>query len=228
MSVLSCLRNEFRLERSMTSFWRYNEQTTTWRRPRHPVVAIGDMIAAVCVAIVGFCFAEGVREWLYYGALALLLAVSSIHHWVAESLRLRWADHVMIFVVITFTAIPYLPLLYPAWERVIWLGIMVTLAIGGYMKHRFMGNTWPSLWGYVLSGWPVALLISDQDFWDLFGGAWTFGGICFAAGMCCYAANGIIYASRKPDFFPGLYGYREVQHVALYVAMTLHIAALNM
>jgi hemolysin III len=70
---------------------------------------------------------------------------------------------------------------------------------------------------YVVVGW-CALVVLPQLLHAL-GGA-GFG--LLVAGGASYTVGAIVYAARKPDPVPGVFGYHEVFHACTVVGAALH------
>ena len=63
------------------SFLQHKEGVKSWFRPRHPFVAVHDVvIAGAALVLVGVT-----EEWtrLYFVVLLLMFAASALHHWLS-------------------------------------------------------------------------------------------------------------------------------------------------
>jgi len=74
---------------------------------------------------------------------------------------------------------------------------------------------------YVVVGWS-ALAVVPQLYRAL-GGA-GFG--LLLAGGACYTAGAVVYALRRPDPAPAVFGYHEVFHAFTVAGAALHFAVI--
>lgn len=160
---------------------------------------------------------------VYVVAIALLFGVSAAFHlkrWspVARR-RMRRADHSMIFVAIagSYTAVAGLAL--TGWAQAVILVIVWVGAIVGITLRQVWLNApkWAIALPYVVVGW-CALVVVPQLVHAL-GGA---GFALLLAGGAAYTAGAVVYALKKPDPWPTLFGYHEVFHLCTIVGATVH------
>ena len=160
---------------------------------------------------------------IYMTSIAALFGVSAAFHrvrWsVAARRRMRRADHATIFIAIAGTNTAVAGLALRGWAQV----LILSLVWGGAAVGITVRQTWLDApkWAvavpYVVVGWS-ALVVLPQLLHPL-GGA-GFG--LLAAGGAFYTAGAIVYAARKPDPVPGVFGYHEVFHACTVVGATLH------
>jgi hemolysin III len=151
---------------------------------------------------------------LVFGAgLSLLFGISALYHRIDWSprarQRMRSMDHSAIFVLI---AAGYTPLfgLVPGSHGghralvVVWLGALV-----GTIKSI----AWPSAPKWltatlaVAMGWLVVGEVMDRTA--------TVGALCIGflvASGIVYSLGAVVYARRRPDPLPAIFGYHEVFH----------------
>jgi hemolysin III len=163
---------------------------------------------------------------VFASSLMLLYGTSATYHrvlWRPTWRRIvKRLDHVMIFVLIAGTYTPYCLDVRLAWGIPL-LSVVWTLAgAGALLKLAWPdGPRWLSVALYVGLGWiavfgasavlarysatPVTLLV-------LGGGLYTLGGI--------------IYALRRPDPWPRVFGYHEVFHAFVVAGSAVHYAAI--
>jgi hemolysin III len=163
---------------------------------------------------------------IYVVALAGMLGVSASYHRVHWSPRLHdwWgrADHAMIF---TFIAATYTPLCLLGLDRatghrllaLAWiaagLGIVRALAWPSAPRAVTAGL-------YVAVGWVVLAFFSDvYTAFDRTSLA------LILAGGACYTLGAVVYATRRPDPSPAVFGYHEVFHALVLIACSCHFAA---
>jgi len=169
------------------------------------------------------------RFWaavVYAASLSALLGVSALYHRITWSpAGRRWMgrlDHSMIHLLIAGTYTPFGMLalsdtLAALLLRVAWGG-----AAAGITLHVFWHDApkWLSACVYVTMGWVgVAAMPS------LIGQAgWTPVVLLFVGGLL-YSLGAFVYAVRRPDPVPMVFGYHEVFHTLVVVAASVHYAA---
>ena len=167
--------------------------------------------------------ATGLTAALVYGtSLVVLFTVSAVYHRVYWPLSIRRVigrvDHSAIFLLIAGTYTPFCLLLGPGAGHTllasVWAGALVGIAIVlGW--HGIPKPLRASL--YVLLGWfifPVVpalrAVMGDAALWLLFvGGAF-------------YTTGAVIYATRRPDPFPRVFGFHEIFHLLVVAAAICH------
>jgi hemolysin III len=192
----------------------------------------GHLHQAAFFGAVGACsvliaVAEGSRERIaaviYSLSLAGLYGISSLYHRPHWSDRVRpWMrrlDHSAIFVLMAGTATPLcmlgmnndvgIKLLYCFWIA----------ALLGILKVMFWVNS-PRLVTasfYLAVGWMAAPYVPEI--------AAALGQqklLLVVSGGLIYTAGAIVYALKKPDPFPKIFGYHEIFHALVIVASLLH------
>ncbi|HYO84857.1 MAG TPA: hemolysin III family protein [Dermatophilaceae bacterium] len=162
-----------------------------------------------------------------FGLTALLLfGTSAVYHrgvWSEQTARvLRRLDHANIFLVIagSYTAFAT-SLLSPEQARTL-IVIMWVGAIAGVVFKLFWINAprWVSTPLYVLLGW-VAVFYLEPLYQA--GGPIVLGLI--ALGGLLYTAGAVVFAMRRPNPWPGWFGFHEVFHACTVLAFTAHVAA---
>jgi hemolysin III len=135
---------------------------------------------------------------------------------------MRRLDHSMIFVLIAGTYTPFaLLVLHGALARtiliVVWAG-----ALGGTILNLVWVRAPKPVTAavYIALGW-VAVAAFPQMASAM--GAVGVGLIAF--GGVLYTAGAVIYALRRPNPVPGVFGYHEVFHTLVVVAAAAHFAA---
>jgi hemolysin III len=162
---------------------------------------------------------------VYGASLAALFGVSALYHRITWSARARrWMgrlDHAMIWLLIagTFTPIGLLVLagtsvgaLLPA----VWAG-----ALAGILLHVvwFDAPKWLSAAMYVAVGWSGVFA-----FPHLVGRLGWTPTVLLALGGALYSAGAAVYALRRPDPAPAVFGYHEVFHALVIAAALTHYA----
>jgi hemolysin III len=162
---------------------------------------------------------------IYAFAVSGLLGTSALYHRVTWSARARaWMrrlDHSMIFVLIAGTYTPFAVLvldgtLAQAILIVVWAG-----ALGGIVLNLvwITAPRWLIAAVYVALGWvAVAAMPALTDKIGASGVALLMGG-----GLL-YTAGAVIYATKRPDPSPQVFGYHEIFHALVVAAAAAHFA----
>lgn len=186
--------------------------------PRHPIVCILDIVGAA-VAI-GFLID---RPFLLVLPVAIVAqyGLSCLYHWLPFNKARQTLDHLMIAVLITATYVQFwirsLPVDESVWRTVTLCSVMalillLRIALPSHERLRSALYLVLGVGGFLLS-------ISSPHLLPLMGWVW------FLAGIGLYFVQFAIYALQKPDLFPAVFGFRELQHVILLAASSLHLVA---
>jgi hemolysin III len=200
---------------------------------REPVSGLTHLVFAV-VAVIGatvlITLAAVYRKWWHLGAfivyglsLVLLYLASSLYHLLPVSDRarrvLRQLDHVAIFLLIagTYTPLCLVPLRGP-WGWSLFAAVW-TLALAGMFQAIFavdaprwlVASLYLGLgWLVVVAIWPLVNLVSPEGvFWFFLGGGF-------------YTIGAVIYALKRPDPVPGVFGFHEIFHIFVMLGSLAH------
>ena len=163
---------------------------------------------------------------VYALSLSAMFGASALYHRIDWSPRpaawLRRLDHSMIFVLVAGTYTPFAVLvLAPAlgWTvlAVVWGGALVGIVISLLWIDA---PRWLTALLYVALGW-VSIVVLPQ-LWDRAG---VLAVALMATGGLLYTAGAVVYARRRPDPAPRVFGYHEVFHVLVIAAAAVHFAA---
>jgi hemolysin III len=162
---------------------------------------------------------------IYSLSLVFQFAVSGIYHrvqWTTERARflMRRADHSAIFVLIagTYTPISLLGLAEAEGHKLlatIWIGAAV-----GVLLSLFWVRAPKALVAViaVILGWTIVPYFAETR--RLLGGdTWVV-----LAGGIAYTLGAIVYAAKRPNPYPRVFGYHEVFHVLTIIGAVLHFA----
>jgi hemolysin III len=182
------------------------------------------VLGAVLVIVAGDGRAR-VAAAIYAFAVSGLLGTSALYHRVTWSKRARaWMrrlDHSMIFVLIAGTYTPFALLvlhgtLAHAILIVVWAG-----ALGGIVLNLvwITAPRWLIAAVYLALGWvAVAAMPALADKLGPVGVSLLMGG-----GLL-YTAGAVIYATKRPDPAPTVFGYHEIFHALVVAAAAAHFA----
>lgn len=173
---------------------------------------------------------RGIGTWtalVYALSISAMLGASSLLHrgsWTIEQARiLTKLDHTCIYLLIAGTYTPISLIVLSGVIRVlvfsvVWLGAIVGIALEWLWYRPPRG--WVTT-NYIAVGW-VALIALPQ-LWTSLGVAGFL--LVFLGGMS-YTVGAVIHAARRPDPWPEVFGYHELFHVFVLVALVLHFAAI--
>ena len=165
---------------------------------------------------------------IYAASVAVLFGASALYHrvnWRSIAAR-RWMrrlDHSAIFVLIagTYTPVAVIALDGPLATAIliaVWAGALAGIAL----KLLWIdAPKWVVSLTYVLLGW-VAL----AAFPELFTTLGVIPTLLILAGGILYTVGAVVYALKRPDPVPAVFGYHEVFHVLVIVAAALQYAVI--
>ena len=161
---------------------------------------------------------------LVYGlSLVLMFTASSLYHLVktspARELWLRKLDHTAIYLLIAGTYTPVCVIvLSGAWRWGLLLAIWLLALLGIALKLVYMKTPrWLTVVLYMVMGWlgvvgfgPLLAALPPAAFgWLLAGGL-------------LYSVGALIYATRRLDLWPGVFGFHEIWHIFVSAAGAAH------
>jgi hemolysin III len=167
-----------------------------------------------------------VAALVYAFSLAAMFGASALYHRIDWSPRprawLRRLDHSMIFVLVAGTYTPFaLLVLAPVLGWTV-LGVVWGGALAGVVISLVWIDAprWLTAVLYVALGW--ASVVTMPQLWDRAG---AMAVALLATGGLLYTAGAVVYARRRPDPVPRVFGYHEVFHVLVIAAAAVHFAA---
>jgi hemolysin III len=163
---------------------------------------------------------------VYAASVAALFGTSALYHritWASHAAR-RWMrrlDHSMIFLLIAGTYTPFALLVLDGTLATVILALVWGGAAAGILlKLVWLDAPKPLVAAvYVILGW-VAL----AAFPDLIGKLGIGGVAMVAAGGILYTLGAVVYALKRPDPVPTVFGYHEVFHALVIAAAALQYA----
>ena len=185
------------------------------------------LLAGPLLADHGSTTADQVALSIYAAALVALFGVSAAFHRIRWSpgarRRMRRADHTTIFFAIagTYTAVAVLAL--RDWAQVVILCIAwVGAGIGAAVRQLWLdAPKWAITIPYVVVGWCAIVVL--PELWHALGPA---GFALLVAGGAAFSVGAVVYARRRPDPLPRVFGYHEVFHACTVVGVALQFAAI--
>jgi hemolysin III len=163
---------------------------------------------------------------IYAISLSAMLGTSALYHrvtWTPDVRRwMRRLDHTMIFVFIAGTYTPFALLVMHGTLATLVLIVVWTTALAGLVLNLVWISApyWFTTVVYMSTGW-VAIVTLPQ-LWNEIG---PVGVGMIALGGALYSAGAVVYARRKPDPRPEVFGYHEIFHVLVIAAAAVQYAA---
>ncbi len=164
---------------------------------------------------------------VYAVAVCGLFGVSALYHrvtWRPRARRwMRRLDHSMIFVLIAGTYTPFALLVLDGTLATVILLLVWVGAVGGVIL-KFVWIDAPKAVValiYVILGWVA--LAAFPEMLDELG---ITGTALVAAGGVLYTVGAVVYALKRPDPAPRVFGYHEVFHALVIAAAALQYAVI--
>ena len=164
---------------------------------------------------------------VFAGSVAVMLGASALYHRVAWSPRVRpWMrrlDHAGIYLLIAGTYTPVGVLTVQGATRPVVLGVVWTGAAAAIVLKLvwLQSPRWLSAAVGLGLGWIAVLAIPQVA---------THAGYAavalLAAGGVAYTCGAVVYARRRPDPVPAIFGYHEVFHALTIVAVACQYVAI--
>ena len=160
-------------------------------------------------------------------SLMALYAVSSSYHLgrfpasVRRQLARLDGAVIQLFIAGTFTPIAFHALdgAWRTWSLLIaWI---VALVGAGIAASPVTAPRWVGTAGYIAVGWMTVVPFSKI----VMALPWEAAGLIVLGGVL-YTLGGVVYALKRPDPFPRLFGYHEVFHLLVVAASTAHYVAI--
>jgi hemolysin III len=158
--------------------------------------------------------------------LAGVFGASAAYHrvaWSAPALRrMKRLDHSMIFILIAGTYTPLCLLALNGVWGVVMLATVWAGAITGIVLKQVNIEGMRRLSGflYIALGW-VSIVVLPQ----LFRSMSLTGSVLVVAGGLLYTLGAIVFATKRPDPNPAVFGYHEIWHAFTAGAGLCHYAA---
>ena len=163
---------------------------------------------------------------IYALSVTALFGTSALYHrvnWrtVATRRWMRRLDHTMIFVLIAGSYTPFALLVMHGTLALVTLIAAWSAALAGaiFKLTWIDAPAWLIALVYVLSGWLVVAAVPQllSRLGPVAVGALGLGGILYSAGA-------VIYARKRPDPVPTVFGYHELFHLLVILAAALQYA----
>jgi hemolysin III len=198
-----------------------------WLHAYAAAISIGSGAALVAVAAAMRGGPAGATTAVYAATVTMLFGTSALYH------RLNWSprahavmkrlDHSMIFVFIAGTYTPIAALTLAHTSAAVVLTVVWTGAVFGVLLQSAWPSAprWLSVPCYIGLGW-VAVFVMPQ----LLHNAGVAALALIIAGGAIYTVGAVVYATKRPNPIPGVFGFHEVFHLCTLVAALCHYVAI--
>lgn len=189
-------------------------------------------VAAVCgtvltsIAATRPGIAPVVSVAVYSITICGLFGVSALYHrrvWSPRGYQImRRMDHCMIFLFIAGTYTPFCALLLAPHKAAIMLAVVWGGALAGVTLKLAWPHSprWVSAPLYIALGWVAVAVLPD-----IMHSGGVAALVLMIVGGVIYSVGGVLYALRRPNPWPTVFGHHEVFHAATLVAAICHQVA---
>jgi hemolysin III len=169
---------------------------------------------------------ERISAGVFAAALTTMFGVSALYHrltWRPRARRwMRRLDHAAIYLLIAGTYTPFgLLALSGAWR---WT--LLPIAWGGAMVAIVLKLAWIDAPKWLAAAIGIVLgwlgIVALPQLWTHSGPA---GVALLGLGGVLYTAGAVVYAARRPDPAPAVFGYHELFHLLVIAAAACQYAA---
>jgi hemolysin III len=200
-------------------------------RPRlrgvsHQYAFFASLLLGAALVIGASGAAERTSAVVFATALATMFGVSALYHRITwrprARLWMRRLDHAAIYLLIAGTYTPFALLaLTDVWRwtilPVVWGGALV----GIVLRLAWVdAPKWLAVTTGIALGW-IGVVALPQ--------LWAYAGLTgvglLLAGGVLYTGGAIVYARRRPDPVPAVFGYHELFHALVIAAAACQYAA---
>ncbi|MGO4105819.1 hemolysin III family protein [Leifsonia sp. YAF41] len=205
---------------------RAEDQKPTWRGWIHA----GTFPLTIILGAILLVMADGpAAKWssaVFVASSMLLFGISALYHrfnWQPRTkMMLKRFDHANIFLLIAGSYTPITVLALPPNQAVLLLSLVWGGAILGIAFRMFWigAPRWLYVPLYLALGWGAMMYI--VDFFQANAAMMTL----IVIGGLCYSVGAVVYAMKKPNPVPGVFGFHEIFHALTLVAFLCHWTAI--
>jgi hemolysin III len=189
----------------------------------HFYAAIAAVVGAVVLLLVAGSARAYVGGAIFAASLILLYGTSAAYHRITWTPLMRGLmrrlDYSMIFVLIAGTYTPFCLLVLPNAWGITMLSVIWGVAGGGVLIRVAWPTApkWLAVSLYVTVGW-LALIAA----WELAARLEPSPLVLLVLGGVLYTLGGVVYAIRRPNPWPRVFGYHEIFHLLVILGSVVH------
>jgi hemolysin III len=188
----------------------------------HVVAFVGWLIGGPFLIAAGPDAGSKAALSIYVAGMLTMFGISAAFHrirWSAAAWRrMRRADHSAIFVGIAGTSTAVASLALTGWAKVFLLTFAWVGAAAGIALRQVWLDApqWVVAIPYVIVGW-CPVVVAPQLVRGL---GWVGFSLMLGAGLA-YTAGALVYARKRPDPWPRVFGFHEVFHACTLIGAAL-------
>ena len=199
-------------------------------RPRfrgvtHKYAFYASLITGAVLLVAAPTRKAGAAAAIYAASVSALFGTSALYHritWQPSARRwMRRLDHSMIFILIAGTYTPFAVLVLHGTLA----HVVLAVVWGGALAGVILKLVWIDAPKWLVSGVYVALgWVGVVTIPQLLSRAGVGAVALIVVGGLLYSAGAVIYALRRPDPSPTVFGYHEIFHLLVIGAVALQYA----
>ncbi len=190
----------------------------------HLFAAIAALIGVLVLLVVARHNLLRQAALLIYGlSLVLMFSASATYHLADGSTalmqRLRKMDHSAIYLLIAGTYTPICLYFFSGFWQWGLLSIVWGMALAGVTIKIFIlkAPRWINAGIYLVMGW-LCIIAFKEMLTSMPQAAF----IWLVTGGLFYSLGAVIYMLKKPDFYPGRFGFHELWHIFVILGALCH------
>jgi hemolysin III len=198
----------------------------TWRGWIHAGTFPVAIVLGILLIVLADTTVARVSSAIFVASSLLLFGVSALYHRFTWSERtrvlLKRLDHANIFLLIAGSYTPITVLCLPPDKATLLLSLVwggAALGIG-FRVFWITAPRWLYVPLYVVLGWAAVMFVVD-----FFQANWLMMTL-IAVGGLCYTVGAIVYGLKRPNPFPGKFGFHEIFHSLTLLAFLCHWTAI--
>jgi hemolysin III len=198
------------------------EPRPTWRGWLHAGMTPVALVLGIVLIAVADGAAARIACAVFVASSLLLFGVSAVYHrfdWSPRTkILLKRMDHANIFLLIAGSYTPITVLALPQEKSVLLLWLVWSgAAVGVLFRVLWIGAPrWLYVLLYLVLGY--ASLVFIADFFRADAAMMTL----ILAGGLAYTVGAVVYALKRPNPWPGRFGFHEIFHAFTLVAFLCH------
>jgi hemolysin III len=186
------------------------------------------VLGIIMVAAAGASASERLWLGIYVAGTLTMFGVSALYHtfpWDAHARSImRRLDHSAIFLAIAGAYTPIMAVAVSGWQKVVvlclaWGGAIVGMTLE-WLPIRVPRPLFTAI--YVIVGWSATLALPQ-----LYQNLGPVGFALVLGGGILYTLGALVYALKKPDPWPRVFGFHEIFHLFTVAGAACHLAAIN-
>jgi hemolysin III len=203
-----------------------DEQKPTWRGWIHAATAPVALVAGIVLIVLADGAAAKAASAIFMASSILLFGVSAVYHRFNWSPKVkavfRRLDHSNIFVLIAGTYTPLAVSALPFDKGIVLLCAVWAVALLGILFRVVWVHAprWSYVPLYVGLGWAAVFYAVDLVSFN------PVAMLLVLIGGLSYTAGAMFYGFKRPNIWPGRFGFHELFHTCTVIAFLCHWTAI--